>query len=211
MSSELPYECDTSKYYQPYIINGVCVCNDNLVEFNNYCQCNEELGFLPFQQNDNCECSQTNGFLFLSANKKRCGPCDERNGQFLVNGECVCAENYRTLRVNPLQCSKCARNQYLVNNTCYCSQTQTEGECQQKNSVSLQFFGILSVFIGIILVAIVVIRNQINKNKKYKKKSLTKQQIKLNQQTQVQKQIKKRNRNSRTAVLRSNIIVDRIL
>ncbi|CAL6043657.1 Hypothetical_protein [Hexamita inflata] len=90
MTDNIPYECDTSRYYQPYKIRDKCLCNTNLVETNGFCLCNKRLGFKLHQENDNCECTKQGEYLYLSSSGRSCVLCDEKNGQVKgADGTCV--------------------------------------------------------------------------------------------------------------------------
>ncbi|CAL5999500.1 Hypothetical_protein [Hexamita inflata] len=163
MTTEKPYECDTSRYYKPYQVRGKCVCNQNLVEIDGFCLCNESKGFELHQQNDNCECTKQGSFQYLSTDKKSCVPCDEQNGQILVGGQCVCSQKFRQINASPLTCVQCAPNQYLVNNTCYCKETNTEGICKQKTSINISQISVIVVIICLFVLLTVVIEMKISK------------------------------------------------
>ncbi|CAL6037170.1 Hypothetical_protein [Hexamita inflata] len=182
MSEERPYECDTSRYYQPYKINDKCLCLPFLVEINNSCFCNELSGFLTELQNDNCECSQRGSFKFISADKSTCVPCEERNGQIFDGNKCVCSDKYYILTQNPLKCSQCAQNQILKENKCFCAHTGEQGACKKQSGFDYkQMLTIISFILILILICII----GGHKIKEYKRKQ---QKMKKMQQRQVRKQ-----------------------
>ncbi|CAL5974878.1 Hypothetical_protein [Hexamita inflata] len=157
MTEEKPYECDTSRYYQPYKDNNKCICNKNLVEINGFCLCDARLGFKLHQENDNCECTKQGAHQYVSSRGRFCVLCDELNGQVKnADGACVCNYNFKMVQNNPLQCFKCNYNQYLKDNKCFCSSTHKEGTCQLKQFSVVQISFIVFGICLLILVAVLI-------------------------------------------------------
>ncbi|CAL6097548.1 Hypothetical_protein [Hexamita inflata] len=169
MTVEKPYECDTSRYYQPYKDNGKCICNKNLVEINGFCLCDERLGFKLHQENDNCECTKQGKFQFLSTSG-RCVQCDDKNGQVIgKEGICVCGERQIALSTNPLECYMCDQDQYLKDNKCYCEETEKEGPCKMNQGISIAQISIIGILVCSFIMILIVIEKRIHKRKLQKK------------------------------------------
>ncbi|CAL5974924.1 Hypothetical_protein [Hexamita inflata] len=171
MTDEIPYECDTSRYYQPYKVNGKCLCNKNLVQIDGFCLCNEKYGFKLHQENDNCECTKQGEYQFLSSSGRSCVLCDEKNGQVKgTDGTCVCSDKYKMVSNNPLQCYKCDDDQFLKDNKCFCSSTKKEGTCQLKQGISMVQISFIVVLVCAFIIAVVLIDFKIHQIKRRREK-----------------------------------------